>query len=154
MTNAEKFEEVFGFEHDNHCPYKECKDPEGDDYEACEDCLNDFWECEYRGEPTKTDLISKEEALMALTGVNLPTDRDKLIALFDKRIKALVTVEAVPLSVIEDIKAEINTRRNRSITLFKADGLTKQELTFSDSAYVEVLGIIDKAVSEVTYDKG
>lgn len=39
------------------------------------------------------DLISREEALMALTGANLPTDRDKLIALFDKRIKALPTVE-------------------------------------------------------------
>lgn len=52
MTNAEKFEEVFGFEHDNPCPYKECKDPEGDDYETCEDCLDDFWECEYKGEPS------------------------------------------------------------------------------------------------------
>lgn len=58
----------------------------------------------------------------------------------------------IPLSVIEKIKAEINTRRNRNITLFKADGLTKQELTFSDSAYVEVLGIIDEAVREVTHE--
>lgn len=40
-----------------------------------------------------SDLISREDALMALTGVNLPTDRDKLIALFDERIKALSTVE-------------------------------------------------------------
>lgn len=40
-----------------------------------------------------SDLISREEALMALTGVNLPNDRDKLIALFDNRIKALTTVE-------------------------------------------------------------
>ena len=40
-----------------------------------------------------SDLISRKEALMALTGVNLPSDRDKLIALFDKRIKALPTVE-------------------------------------------------------------
>ena len=35
------------------------------------------------------DLISREETLMALTGINLPTDRDGLIALFNERIKAL-----------------------------------------------------------------
>lgn len=39
------------------------------------------------------DLISREGALMALTGINLPTDRDKLIALFNERIKALPPVE-------------------------------------------------------------
>ena len=41
-----------------------------------------------------SDLIKREEALMALTGMNLPTDKDKLIALFNGRIKALLAVEA------------------------------------------------------------
>lgn len=56
-----------------------------------------------------SDLISREEALMALTGANLPTDRDKLIALFDKRIKALPTVdrEESVLKALEEVKAEI-----------------------------------------------
>ena len=83
------------------------------------------------------DLISREEALMALTGMNFPTDRDKLIALFDKRIKALSTVEAVPLSVIEKITTEIEERATyEGIYLDRAD----------------VLDIIDKAVKEIEHE--
>lgn len=36
--------------------------------------------------------ISKEQALLALTGIDLPTDRDKLIALFTERIQHLPPV--------------------------------------------------------------
>ena len=38
------------------------------------------------------DCISREEALLALTGMDLPTDRDKLIALFTERIQHLPSV--------------------------------------------------------------
>lgn len=38
------------------------------------------------------DAVSREEAIMCLTGINLPTDTDKLIALYHKRIKALPSV--------------------------------------------------------------
>lgn len=38
------------------------------------------------------DCISREEALLALTGMDLPTDRDKLIALFTERIQHLPPV--------------------------------------------------------------
>ena len=36
-------------------------------------------------EPSE-DCVSREQALLALTGIDLPTDRDKLIALFTERI--------------------------------------------------------------------
>lgn len=39
------------------------------------------------------DCISREEALLALTGMDLPTDRDKLIALFTERIQQLPPVK-------------------------------------------------------------
>ena len=38
------------------------------------------------------DCVSREEALLALTGMDLPTDRDKLIALFTERIQHLPPV--------------------------------------------------------------
>lgn len=38
------------------------------------------------------DCISREEALLALTGMDLPTDRDKLIALFTERIQQMPSV--------------------------------------------------------------
>ena len=38
------------------------------------------------------DCISREQALLALTGMDLPTDRDKLIALFTERIQQLSPV--------------------------------------------------------------
>lgn len=38
------------------------------------------------------DYISREAALLALTGMDLPTDRDKLIALFTDRIQHLPPV--------------------------------------------------------------
>ena len=38
------------------------------------------------------DAVSREEAIMCLTGINLPTDTDKLIALYHKRLKALPPV--------------------------------------------------------------
>ena len=38
------------------------------------------------------DCISREQALLALTGMDLPTDRDKLIALFTERIQHLPPV--------------------------------------------------------------
>lgn len=49
-----------------------------------------------------SDLIGREEALMALTGANLPTDRDKLIALFNERIKALPPVEQTEWISVKD----------------------------------------------------
>jgi hypothetical protein len=39
------------------------------------------------------DCISREQALLALTGMDLPTDRDKLIALFTNRIQHLPPVQ-------------------------------------------------------------
>ena len=39
-------------------------------------------------EPSE-DCVSREQALLALTGIDLPTDRDKLIALFTERIQHL-----------------------------------------------------------------
>lgn len=38
------------------------------------------------------DAVSREEAIMCLTGINLPTDTDELIALYHKRLKALPPV--------------------------------------------------------------
>jgi hypothetical protein len=38
------------------------------------------------------DAVSREAALLALTGMDLPTDRDKLIALFTNRIQHLPPV--------------------------------------------------------------
>jgi hypothetical protein len=38
------------------------------------------------------DAVSREAALLALTGIDLPTDRDKLIALFTNRIQHLPSV--------------------------------------------------------------
>lgn len=38
------------------------------------------------------DAVSREEAIMCLTGINLPTDPDELIALYHKRLKALPPV--------------------------------------------------------------
>ncbi len=38
------------------------------------------------------DAVSREEAIMCLTGINLPTDTDKLIALYNERLKALSPV--------------------------------------------------------------
>lgn len=47
MTNAEKFEQVFGFEHNKErCPFpvETCKE-----LAACNDCaLVDFWDKEYK----------------------------------------------------------------------------------------------------------
>lgn len=44
----------------------------------------------YKAKPT--DAVSREQALLALTGMDLPTDRDKLIALFTNRIQNLPSV--------------------------------------------------------------
>ena len=90
----------------------------------------------------KGDLISREEALMAITGVNLPNDKYKLIALYDKSIKALPTVEAVPLSVIGDIKAEIE----------RESDYKPYEMYDMKWAFNKALGIIDKAVKEYTHE--
>ena len=53
MTKAEKFKEVFGYNikdflSDYICPFNSdrCKD------KPCKDCLNDFWQSEYK-EPKK-----------------------------------------------------------------------------------------------------
>ena len=61
--------------------YMECKPQDWDfmaiqalEQQPCEDC------------------VSREEALLALTGMDLPTDRDKLIALFTERIQHLPPV--------------------------------------------------------------
>jgi hypothetical protein len=43
-------------------------------------------------EAQPTDAVSRELALLALTGMDLPTDRDKLIALFTERIQHLPPV--------------------------------------------------------------
>ena len=43
-------------------------------------------------QPTDADCISRDQALLALTGKDLPTDRDKLIALFTERIQHLPPV--------------------------------------------------------------
>lgn len=45
-----------------------------------------------RLEAQPTDAVSREQALLALTGMDLPTDRDKLIALFTNRIQNLPSV--------------------------------------------------------------
>jgi len=43
-------------------------------------------------ESQPSDAVSREQALLALTGMDLPTDRDKLIALFTNRIQHLPAV--------------------------------------------------------------
>ena len=146
MTNAEKFKEVFDIEvvPENTCLSESCLCHECSHHDGTRCHVEDWWYAEYQGEPTVPlkDLISREEALMALTGVNLPTDRDKLIALYDKRIKALQTVEAVPLSVIGDIKAEIE----------RESDYKPYEMYDMKWAFNKALGIIDKAVKECTHE--
>lgn len=57
------------------------------DLEAENERLHDALEAQ----PSE-DCISREEALLALTGMDLPTDRDKLIALFTERIQQMPSV--------------------------------------------------------------
>lgn len=95
------------------------------------------------------DLISREEALMALTGFNLPTDKYKLIALYDKRIKALQTVEAIPMSVIEKIHDAIDNADSDGFLANEHDYVIDSTLTKE-----HIHEIIDKAVKECTHDKG
>lgn len=61
------------------------------DYERLRDIVRDgvvIEKCE--------DAISREQALLALTGMDLPTDGDKLIALFTERIQHLPSVTPQP----------------------------------------------------------
>jgi hypothetical protein len=48
--------------------------------------------CPYNTDAQPSDAVSRELALLALTGMDLPTDRDKLIALFTERIQHLPPV--------------------------------------------------------------
>lgn len=68
---------------------------------GCCDMVNNEWvyDCDFGKEQYKkeheahpTDAVSREAALLALTGMDLPTDRDKLIALFTNRIQQLPSV--------------------------------------------------------------
>lgn len=73
--------------------------------EVCEECIN-YPNCDHmiQDDVTETiikaleqepcdDCISRQAAIMCLTGINLPTDLDKLIALYNKRLKALPPVK-------------------------------------------------------------
>lgn len=147
MTNREKFKEDFGFEPDvSHCPKigkEKCavcpyaEKPFGK-------CSADWWNSEYQGEPTKTDLISKEEALdlfpLILSGELLT------IATVREQLRELQTVEAVPLSVIEDIKYNVEKYFVDNIWA-KKDDCSEETKHFK-----AVLGIIDKAVKECTHE--
>ena len=71
----------------------------------------DFTALKALEQQSSKDCISREEALLALTGMDLPTDRDKLIALFTNRIQHLqpVTPERPKEDGVEDfIKHKID----------------------------------------------
>ena len=56
--------------------------------------LSEIWKAVKNATPLTEcdDCVSREETIMCLTGINLPTDIDKLIALYNERIKALPPV--------------------------------------------------------------
>ena len=53
------------------------------------------------------DCISREDALLCLTGRDLPENRNEYIGIVNERLKGLPSVQPISKSVIEDIKADI-----------------------------------------------
>lgn len=92
------------------------------------------------------DCISREQALLSLTGIDLPTDRDKLIALFTERIQHLPPVTPEPCTedyptctecehydsekhycprfcqVMKDTVEELKEQNNSQLVIYESDG--------------------------------
>ena len=153
MTNGEKFKEVFGRDLEESrmlsmpSSFNQIIALKSFQIEGV-DCADEWKESEYQGEPTKTDLISKEEALelfpLILSGelLSIGTVREQL--------RKLQTVEAVPLSVIEKIKAEID--KHKLPCCFKDDrGYT--HFLPNVIKVDDVLEIIDHKIKEIKHDR-
>ena len=88
------------------------------------------------------ELISKEDALMCLTGEYLEGEEykyDEIIHRFIQRLQSVPTVPAVPMSVIEGIKAKLICRQN----------IYENSMAFVEAARINVvLDIIDDVLKE------